>query len=1067
MMKFSSHSMMAVTFAALALTNSALADQFSSQQWGLKNDGTAQNIELDHINVFKVQGRPGQDIQIPVGLKKANKKIIVAVLDTGVDKEHPDLFKVIHRNESECRALEKFKTCLRDQDRKTCETKWMNLNNPEVDQDKNGYPLDCSGWSILGPINAVDIMGSPEFSDEQGHGTHVAGIIAAEKNNGIGVEGVSSNVEILPVQVLGVKPSEPIKPLDTTPAIPPALLPGGSATAPMVVVPPGLGKPSNVLDISPTEAGKLGLNKSLGDLVARGVIYAIHSGAQVINFSLGWPESNDSAFLRQVIAEAQKRGIIIVAAAGNDSTKALLRPCAYPGVICVASHGPDGSLSHFSNYGSGVEIAAPGTNILSTYPLEKRPVRFRSTLGYEFLHGTSQASPLVAGLVAEMLAQGISPDEIYPRLLASARPLLTKLPLLAGSSIDLRNDQTAENPGVEPKFIMTGMADLAQALKASPQAILIPSSKEKQEIQWDRRQSSLTWKVPFKNLWQDIDSSQVSVNAKWWMKKATAIRPEIRSIQFESAGQLWKKGEERTLVIELEITDAANPAQSRIPSDLSLWVEVKTPKRVQALVLESEITVPIKDSTIDSEMEVLSLEQMPAMRTSLVAIDENFDGVSRTDYLAIGVQGQTNIYHLLVQDDRGTYRPQGIFKAKLGDDIENSREQVLTRLRWNGNEPGYVLGLFIDRSEKETEFSALQLNFLNEKYQLQKTIEIKNDKVQVPLKVSWHSINGIKGPAWVGKGFDPYKRPSIRDDWENSEGAERPQIRFYYIDTAGKLQALTKHEGFQFIDVLDASLTDIQAGIVKVIMAKNRGTEMKPSYIYDFAVAEVIDGKVRNFKPIEYSMDSNVYRNLLDTRVDQVINLDSSNDKGRGTFWFGEGISQTQRLSALVNTSEGLKFYDSNLSAARGRVDSALWVRSAFMGKDGLSAFALTNSELQFHDLSRKEIAITSFERYTFYQDLAFTNLHFPIALKDTQRDGRMLPALFTTESSGLNRGVKIKTVARDRDGHVIEIISPARLRFKSDQGCRPLDNPAVSLDGVPAMDYYCGNKILRMKLSY
>lgn len=102
MMKFSSHSMMAVALAALALTNSALADQFSSQQWGLKNDGTAQNIELDHINVFKVQGRPGQDIQIPAGLKKANKKIIVAVLDTGVDKEHPDLFKVIHRNESEC-----------------------------------------------------------------------------------------------------------------------------------------------------------------------------------------------------------------------------------------------------------------------------------------------------------------------------------------------------------------------------------------------------------------------------------------------------------------------------------------------------------------------------------------------------------------------------------------------------------------------------------------------------------------------------------------------------------------------------------------------------------------------------------------------------------------------------------------------------------------------------------------------------------------------------------------------------------------------------------------------------
>lgn len=1068
MMKLSIQLLVASQLIALG----AFADPFSGQQWGIRNDGSPQNIELDHINVFKVQGRSGQDIQIPASLKKANKKVIVAVLDTGVDKFHPDLFKVLHRNESECRALEKFEACVQEKDRKTCEAIWMDLKNPEVDQDKNGYPLDCSGWSILGSINAADIMGGPDFSDDQGHGTHVAGIIAAEKNNGIGVEGVSSNISILPVQVLGVKPSEPIKPLDTTPAIPSALLPSQpSTTPPLVVVPPGLGKPTppaGVVDISPTESSKLGLNKSLGDLVARGVNYAIHSGAQVINFSLGWPESNDSPYLRQVIAEAQKRGIIIVAAAGNDSTKALLRPCAYEGVICVASHGPDGSLSHFSNYGSGVEIAAPGTNILSTYPMDRRPVRFRSTLGFEYLHGTSQASPMIAGLVAEMLAQGIPQDEIYSRLIVSARPLLAKLPLLAGASTDLKNDQTPEHPGVEPKYIMTGMADLNAALKAAPQAVLLPSSKEKQEILWDRNESNLTWKIPFKNLWQDIDLSQVSVNGKWWMKKASAVRPDIRSIQFEQKSGAWKKNEERILVVELAIADAANPAQSRIPSDLNLWVEIKTPKRIQNLVLESEVTVPVKDTTRDSEMEIWSLGQMPAMRTTLMAIDENLDGKPRTDYLAIGVQNQVNLYHLMVPDSQGAYRQQGLFKARLGEDLDNAREQVLARISWFKNEPGYVLGLFIDRSAKEEGISSLQLHFLNEKFQSQKSFEIKNEKVQVPLKVSWHQLGDMKTPAWVGRGFDPYKKPSIRDDWETGGApTERAQVRFYYLDNDGKLQALSKHEGYQFIDVLDASLEQIQAGVVPVILAKNRGTEMKPSYVYDFATAEVINGQVRNFKAIEYSMDSRVYRNLLDTRVDQVLNLDLSNDKGRGTFWFGEGASQTQRLSALINTKEGLKFFDSNLSAARGRVDSALWVRSVYMGADGLGAFALTNSELQFHDLNRQEVAITSFERYTFYQDLALTNLHFPIVLKDSTRRDQMLPALFTTEASGLNRGVKIKTIVRDQKGSLVEVISPARLRFKSDQGCRPLDNPTVTQDGVPAMDYYCGNKILRMKLSY
>ncbi len=187
---------------SLTVALPVMADSFSTLQWGLHNNGSAQNIELDHINVFKVQGRAGQDIQIPLWLEKPAKKIIVAVLDTGADKEHPDLIGVLHRNESECRALEKFNQCLEDKDRTACEKIWMDLKNPEVDQDKNGYPLDCSGWSILGATNAADIMGRPDFTDEQGHGTHVSGIIAADRSNGSGVEGVSSNVEICGLRLI-------------------------------------------------------------------------------------------------------------------------------------------------------------------------------------------------------------------------------------------------------------------------------------------------------------------------------------------------------------------------------------------------------------------------------------------------------------------------------------------------------------------------------------------------------------------------------------------------------------------------------------------------------------------------------------------------------------------------------------------------------------------------------------------------------------------------------------------------------------------------------------------------
>jgi hypothetical protein len=98
---------------------------------------------------------------------------------------------------------------------------------------------------------------------------------------------------------------------------------------------------------------------------------------------------------------------------------------------------------------------------------------------------------------------------------------------------------------------------------------------------------------------------------------------------------------------------------------------------------------------------------------------------------------------------------------------------------------------------------------------------------------------------------------------------------------------------------------------------------------------------------------------------------------------------------------------------------------------------------------------------------MVFSNIHFPLAIQHRDQKAKKIPALFTTESSGLSRGVKVKTIARDQNDQLIEIISPAKLRFRSEKGCKPLDNPTQSLDGTPSFDYFCGNKILRLKLRF
>ncbi|PTT61065.1 peptidase S8 [Arthrobacter sp. HMWF013] len=187
-----------------------------------------------------------------------------------------------------------------------------------------------------------------EDYDRYGHGTHVAGIVAA-KHNGIGVSGVCPECDILDVKVLNDA---------------------------------GTGSSSRI---------------------AQGIDWAVAHGAKVINMSLGQRVS--SRTLEAAVNNAWNQGVLIVAAAGNAGTQAQIYPGAYSKVIAVAATDNFDNKATFSSFGKWVDMAAPGVNVYSTFPyynfaLQGPTIPYKRSLKYDLGSGTSMASPIVAAVAA-------------------------------------------------------------------------------------------------------------------------------------------------------------------------------------------------------------------------------------------------------------------------------------------------------------------------------------------------------------------------------------------------------------------------------------------------------------------------------------------------------------------------------------------------------------------------------------------------------------------------------------------------------------------------------------------
>jgi len=208
------------------------------------------------------------------------------------------------------------------------------------------------------------VPGTRSAADDNGHGTHCAGTIAESTNNGKGVAGVAPDAQILPVKVLS----------------------GG-----------GFGS---------------------SGWIASGIDWATDNGADVISLSLG---GGYSMVIHNAIKRAEKKGVIVVAAAGNSGREGVSYPGALKETIGVSAVGPDGNLAFYSSWGKGVDISAPGGNKkIAGGGVWQDTIDGKGGHQYAEFQGTSMATPHVAGAAAVLLSNGMEPAAVKAALLDTA-----------------------------------------------------------------------------------------------------------------------------------------------------------------------------------------------------------------------------------------------------------------------------------------------------------------------------------------------------------------------------------------------------------------------------------------------------------------------------------------------------------------------------------------------------------------------------------------------------------------------------------------------------------------------
>lgn len=333
------------------------ADSLFSNQWYLSNEGQSflgikRRSGFYNDSLIVKQGTAGFDVGLaPLYDTPPPEatRVVVAIIDTGVDPNHPELQGQFWRNEDE-------------------------IPRNLIDDDHNGFVDDTLGYDVSGNrFSFFNPVGDNDPTDTIGHGTHIAGIIAARADDA-GIVGIAPHAMVMPLKIYP---------------------------------------------------------NALTSIGAAAVIYAVMNGADVISISWGSPFL--SGVLRDALGFARKNNVFVAIAAGNSGNNERFFPAAYDSSFVVGATNPNGGVTAFSTVGAHIDIVAPGEDILSLraaetdmYASAGEPDAHIVDSLYYLSDGTSMSTPMVAAAAALLFS--IQPNQrvqdIEEVLLLAANDLL-------------------------------------------------------------------------------------------------------------------------------------------------------------------------------------------------------------------------------------------------------------------------------------------------------------------------------------------------------------------------------------------------------------------------------------------------------------------------------------------------------------------------------------------------------------------------------------------------------------------------------------------------------------------